>query len=42
MGGVGPDNGRLELLARGEWGTVCDDNFDANAADVACRMLGYM
>ncbi|XP_052254999.1 coadhesin-like [Dreissena polymorpha] len=33
-------SGRLEINIYGEWGTVCDDNFDTNAAQVACRMLG--
>ena len=41
--------GRLEICARGEWGTVCNDRnggrhpdgFDLNAAIVACRQLGY-
>lgn len=32
--------GRLEICVNSEWGTVCDDGFDANAAIVACRQLG--
>ncbi|XP_064597500.1 deleted in malignant brain tumors 1 protein-like [Liolophura sinensis] len=33
--------GRLELLAAGAWGTVCDDGFGSASASVICRSLGY-
>ncbi len=33
--------GRLEIFFRGQWGTVCDDNFGYTEAAVACRQLGY-
>ncbi len=41
VNGPGPDVGRIELYHDGQWGTVCDNNWDIKDAEVACRAMGY-
>ena len=41
VGGLHSAEGRVEVQIAGLWGTICDDGWDATAADVICRQLGY-
>ncbi|KAM7243879.1 hypothetical protein CapIbe_004487 [Capra ibex] len=40
MNGGNRCSGRIEIKFQGQWGTVCDDNFNLNHASVVCKQLG--
>ena len=41
VGGAEQRKGRVEIVYRGQHGTICDYNWDYNDAKVVCKMLGY-
>lgn len=39
--GTNSFSGRVEVFYEGEWGRVCDENWEFHDANVVCRMLGF-
>lgn len=41
IGGPSAQEGRVEILHDGGWGTICDDKWSLNNGHVVCSILGY-
>ena len=41
MGGHNSSEGRVEIYYNGDWGTICDRDWDMDDANVACHSLGF-
>ncbi|ELT96946.1 hypothetical protein CAPTEDRAFT_171695 [Capitella teleta] len=41
LNGRSPNEGVLQVLHDGTWGTVCDDGFDSSVASLFCQLFGF-
>ena len=41
LDGTGENEGRVEIMYQGIWGTICDDGWDDIDASIACKELGF-
>lgn len=41
VGGINIYSGLVEICLNNEWGTVCDEMWDATDVGIVCRQLGF-